>query len=92
MKKFGKLNRYKLYMKLMKEDVVDCIATAPDDIIPSEPSDSSNDVHHSEEDVVNKPEPGVCNLDNQDLIAIHTKLMLQYKPAELIFDNKENNI
>jgi len=86
-KKFGKLARYKMYMKLMKEnELVDRSDDSDNELVPS--SDELNDVHKVEEPEVNRNEPGVFSSDNADLMTIHTKLMDQYVPSQLIYDNK----
>jgi hypothetical protein len=87
-KKFGKLAHYKMYMKLMKEDnVLDKPEDDATDIVDPD-EDSSNDLHSIEEPEVNKAEPGVFKSDNEDLLKIHSKLMTQFVPSQLIYDNK----
>lgn len=89
-KKFGKLAQYKMYMKLMKEDnVLDKNDENPDELVNQEDNIENNDVHSKEEEIVNKPEPGVFSTDNPDIQKIHDKLMHEYKPSQLIYDNKE---
>lgn len=79
-KKFGKLAQYKLYMKMLKEDA----------IVDGQDDKTLDEIHNIEEPEVNKGEPGLFTSDNEDIMAIHNKLMHQFVPSQLIYDNKGN--
>ena len=92
-KKFNAYRKYKLYNKLITEyfdgilsqtftDVVD------KDVLTKCPIEDPADVLAT----VDKDEdiPGVIAVKDPKLIAVYNKVISNYEPSQLIYDNKEN--
>lgn len=89
-KDFSKLDQYKLFTKIVKEnDIFNNLDIEDIDtsILSGNNIEDDNDIQKSVEDEPYKS--GILNFDNPDVKRIYTSLILKFKPSETINDSKE---
>lgn len=88
-KDFNKLDQYKLFTKIVKEnDIFDKMEYDDTSILQKDDNVDDNDIQKSSDEEPHMS--GVLNFENPDIKKVYTSLILNFKPSEIIIDSEEN--